>query len=227
MDAKIKPLRPTEIIDDWLSTKKDNHLELITDENGNQFYRFNASDKDIADLISKDANTEITRGNVNAYRRRHYFAGIEIKVASSSNSGNGGPRDGSGRPPKDEASAVKEEDIDKNGNIVDYASGYAAVQLLHKMDVARISREWVPNMTGGNLRPEQKARIRELLSIYKKMKKPDTNIEEMRAQARLAAGGDDLQIQEIFESAKIFCQFGKTTKGGGKTSIVAAEFYGK
>lgn len=219
--------RPAKISSDDLIKYMSQYIDIRTVSNG-IVQILNRNDADIAAEISQKTGININRNQIVYFRRKYNIAACRENW--------GGEREGAGR--KQEHIAVS---YDGSTIIVDYAGGYAAVQLLHILDTFRLSREWIPNMTDGDIRPKQKARIKELSSILKEMHKKNSNIEELREKASqvqkripqvpgkiqkmpMAAGAED--IQEIFESAANIRGNGKTTKGGGKTSVASGQYFG-
>lgn len=101
----------------------------------------------------------------------------------------------------------------------------------HRWDTYRLSTEWVPDLTGGILSPTQRECCKKLGAIARKIKKGQGDVTALRASARKiaidynialppppAVGGEDI---EDFSS---YCG-GKKTKGGGKVSIQAGQFF--
>ncbi len=72
-------------------------LIVLTSSSEGVCWRLKKSDKECAEIVSSRIGTEVTRGQINSFRRRHYVAGYKVVAALPEDSGHGGSRVNSGR----------------------------------------------------------------------------------------------------------------------------------
>lgn len=94
-----KPRVAPEAIEAALQGFKEGQEPLITLANRPEglCWRLKKSDKECAEIVSSRLGAEVTRGQINSFRRRHYVAGYKVVAALPEDSGHGGSRVNSGR----------------------------------------------------------------------------------------------------------------------------------
>ena len=222
--ARVTP----EIIE---STLQEYSLVRLERDSSGVYYRFEKSDKDIATLISLKLNAEITRGQVNSFRRRHFIAGCRIKAARPKDSGWGGARDGAGRKSQEaiEAMELAEE---LKGIIVDYDSP-GATKLLHWLCTWQLSQDCRGQGLVGGAKPKspEAQELKEILRKLgiKKYKDEHNTLKERAKEIARTIGKSEVIklehktiIEEIFEDADTgqgTASLGKKGKQGGRGTL--------
>jgi hypothetical protein len=212
--------RPAKITSEELNKYIIEYVDVQRTVNNGVARILNRNDKDVAAEISIKSGIEVNRNQIVYWRRKYNIA------ACCENWG--GQRNGAGRKQENMPISVPYDGI----TVVDYASGYAAVQLLHKMDTFRLSREWIPSMTNDKTRPEQKARIKLISENLRKINKSNAvnkKLKILKIQNRIpkipeeiqkipiAVGAEDMQ--EIFESADMLGLNGKKNNNENKVNV--------
>lgn len=207
------------------------NLVRLERDSGGVYYRFKKSDKEIATIISLKLNTEITRGKINSFRRRHYIAGCRIKAAKPEDSGWGGARDGAGRI-TDSAEERMELAEELKGIIIDYSSP-GATKLLHWLCTWQLSQDCRGQGLVGGPKAES-LEAKELKEILRKLglKKYKNEYEDLKNRAREIAqtvGKTEVsepekktEIETIFEEADTgqgTASLGKKGKQGGRGTL--------